>query len=129
MKVSENHFTGHNAYVAAVALGPAHGYWHFCLPALSGSCQSAIGNYFMPTAQGERWELNQPSRAGGAGLCYLVIPEVKEALHFGSMHYIIWDLIIWVVGKLALLYTVPLAFKQCFFFFFWKYQRKVEVLI
>lgn len=79
MKVSEDHFTGHNAYVAAAALGPAHGYWHFYLPALSGSCQSAIGNCLMPPAQGERWELNQPSRAGGAGLCYLVIPEVKEA--------------------------------------------------
>lgn len=82
MKVGEDHFTRHNASVAAAALGPAHGCWHFSLPTLSGSCQGAAGNCLVPPAQGERWELNQPSTEGRASVCHVVIPEMKKALNF-----------------------------------------------
>lgn len=101
MKVSANHFTKHNASVAAAAPGPAHGCWHFSLPTLSGSCQGAAGNCLMPPAQGERWELNQPSAAGGASVCYLVIPERKEALHFWQHEARNLEFNNTVIGKLA----------------------------
>lgn len=39
MKGSEDHFTMHNAYVAAAALGLAGSCWCSSLPTLSGSCQ------------------------------------------------------------------------------------------
>lgn len=83
MKVREDHSSRHNAYVAAAAApGPAHGCWRVSLHALSGSCQGTAGDCLMLPAQGERWELNQPSGAAGAGICYLVIPDEKEALRF-----------------------------------------------
>lgn len=118
MKVSEDHFTKHNASVAVAALGPAHGCWHFSLPTLSGSCQGAAGNCLMLPAQGERWELNQPSAAGGANVCYLVIPEMKEALHFWQheVHNLEFNNTgDWKAGRR---HTVSLAYtsKRCFSF-------------